>query len=159
MKIKQLVSCFLFVSALGLPQVFAQETTNSSGGKATGTGTVDYSVGQTVYYTSHSETGSVLEGVQQPYEIFAATGIELITINLDLKVFPNPATSILTLKIDNLESELSYQLFGIEGKMLMTAKVKANETQIEMVDLKPSPYFLRVIEKDQIVKSFKIIKN
>jgi len=157
---KRFLSCILFLSAIGLLQVDAQENINSTGGKATGTGgTVTYSVGQTVFNTSSSETGTVMEGVQQPYEIFITTGIELATISLDLKVFPNPTTNILNLIVENEENELSYQLFNIDGKILQSEEINSKETKIELLDLKQSSYFLRVIEKDQIVKTFKIIKN
>lgn len=157
---KRIVSCILFLSLIGLNQIFAQENINSTGGKATGVnGTVTYTVGQTVFNTSSSASGTVLEGVQQPYEIFTITGIELIRINLHLKVFPNPTTNILNLIVENLDKELSYQLFNIDGKMLKYEKIDYKETQIEMWGLEPASYFLRVIERDQIVKSFKIIKN
>jgi len=157
---KKIVSCVLFLSAIGLSQIFAQGNINSTGGKATGTdGTVNFSVGQTVFNTFSSETGTISEGVQQPYEIFITTGIELITINLGLKVFPNPTTNILNLTVENNDNELSYQLFNNDGKMLKYEKIDSKETQIEMLDLLPASYFLRVIENDQIVKSFKIIKN
>jgi len=157
---KRIVSCILFLTVIGLNQIFAQENINSTGGKAAGAnGTVTYSVGQTVFNTSSSATGTVSEGVQQPYEIFITTGIELTRINLHLNVFPNPTTNILNLTVENYENELSYQLFNIDGKMLKYEKIDSKETQIEMLDLLPASYFIRVIEKGQIVKSFKIIKN
>jgi len=157
---KRFISCILFLSAIGLIQGFSQENINSTGGKASGTdGTVSYSVGQIVFNTSSSETGVITEGVQQPYEIFITTGIELKTINLELKVFPNPTTDILNLTIDNGNNELSYQLFNIEGKILKSEKIYSKTSIIDMSNIEPSTYFLRVLEKDQIIKSFKIIKN
>lgn len=157
---KRFLSCMLFLSTIGLFQINAQENINSTGGKATGTnGTVTYSVGQTVFNTSSSESGTILEGVQQPYEIFITTGIEMTTINLELKVFPNPTTNILNLTVEIEENGLSYQIFNISGKILESKKINSRITQIGMLDLKPSTYFLRVLKKDQIIKSFKIIKK
>lgn len=148
------------MSAIGLINIYSQENINSTGGKATGAnGTVSYSVGQTVYNSSSSEQGTVSEGVQQPYEIFVTTGIEWSTINLELEVYPNPTADFLNLKFDQEEYEYSYQLFNVDGKILKSKRINSKVTQIEMLDLEPSTYFLRIIEKDQIVKSFKIIKN
>ena len=79
------VSCLLFLVTIGLNQMFAQENINATGGKATGIkGTVNYSIGQTVFNTFSSDAGSVSEGVQQPYEIFITTGIDITTVNLSL---------------------------------------------------------------------------
>ena len=148
------------MSAFGLIQMYAQESINSAGGKATGTnGIVSYSVGQTVFNTSSSETGAISEGVQQPYEIFITTGIELTTINLELKVFPNPTTDILNLIVDEEKKGMSFQMFNVDGRNFKSDKINSKTTQIEMLNLKPSTYLLRVLEKDQIIKSFKIIKN
>lgn len=157
---KRFVSCILFLSTIGLNQTLAQENINSSGGKAIGIeGTVNYSVGQTVFNTFSSDSVTVSEGVQQPYEIFVTTGIDMTTVNLSLKIYPNPTANVLNLAIDNESNELSFQLFCVDGKILKSEKIKSKETQIEMFGLKPSLYFLHVIEKGQIVKSFKIIKN
>ena len=52
----------------GLTQ--AQESVNSTGGNATGSGgTVSYTIGQVGYTTNTGSNGSVAQGVQQAYEI------------------------------------------------------------------------------------------
>ncbi len=77
----------------------AQESTNASGGDATGTGgTASYSVGQVVYTTNTGSTGSVAQGVQHAYEIFTL-GIKETELNISLTAFPNPTTENLTLQI------------------------------------------------------------
>ena len=48
----------------------AQESVNSTGGNATGSGgTVAYSVGQVVYTANTGSSGNVEQGVQHAYEI------------------------------------------------------------------------------------------
>ncbi len=52
----------------------AQEVIPASGGNATGSGgSVSYSAGQVFYSIITGETGSVAEGVRQPYEISVVT--------------------------------------------------------------------------------------
>ncbi len=49
----------------------SQEAVTATGGEASGSnGTVSYTVGQVGYSVKTGGGGSVLEGVQQPYEIF-----------------------------------------------------------------------------------------
>ena len=101
----------------GLAQ--AQESTNATGGDASGSGgTVAYSVGQVVYTTNTDASGTVNQGVQQPYEIFTV-GIKETELNISLSVFPNPTADNLTLQISDYNNEkLSYQLFDMQGKLL-----------------------------------------
>ena len=65
--------------------------------------------------------GSVIEGVQQPYEISIVTGIQQARdITLFCTVYPNPATDLLTLEVEIADNEnLFYQLYGIKGMLLV----------------------------------------
>lgn len=150
---------------LGLTGLHAQESVNANGGNASGSGgSVSYSVGQVVYTTNSGTTGTVSQGVQQPYEISVITGFEDIKwMNLNCSVYPNPTTDYLTLKIDASASipirNLSYQLFDMNGRLLGSRKLESHETQIVMVNLVPETYLLEIFDQNKIVKSFKIIKR
>jgi len=69
MKIKNLSLVILLF--LELSKLQAQEATTTAGGEASGSGGyASYTVGQVVYTTKTGTNGnSVIEGVQQPYEI------------------------------------------------------------------------------------------
>lgn len=139
----------------------AQESANSSGGDATGSGgTVAYSIGQVVYTTNTGNNGSVAQGVQHAYEIFTV-GINETELNISLIVFPNPTTDNLTLQIQDYNNEkLSYQLFDMQGKWLSNGHIVAQQTQINMNNLPAATYFIHVVnQENKKVKSFKIIKN
>jgi hypothetical protein len=138
----------------------AQESANTSGGDATGSGgTVAYSIGQIVYTTHTGSTGSIAQGVQQPYEISIVAGVEDHQISLNLKAFPNPTTNYLTLTIDNIElSNLSYRLFDIGGKLLETKKITSTTETIQMENLPGATYFLNVMNNNKEIKTFKIVK-
>lgn len=77
--------------------VNAQEYNPASGGNASGGGgSVSYTVGQVAYNSNTGVTGSVSQGIQQPYEILVVTGIEDAPgITLQYSVYPNPAKDIL----------------------------------------------------------------
>jgi hypothetical protein len=69
-------SLLLFLTAfVGLtPFLMAQENVNASGSNASGSGgSASYSVGQVFYQIHSGSNGSVVEGVQQPYEISVIT--------------------------------------------------------------------------------------
>ncbi len=149
---------FLF----GLAGAQAQESANASGGDASGSGgSVSWSIGQVAYQTPKGTTGSITEGVQQPYEIFAVTGIEEAKhISLSVSVFPNPATDYLILTVDEFAlSNLSCQLYDLNGRLLSSRKIKERRTSIAMESLGPATYFIKVVRDNRQIKTFKIIKN
>jgi hypothetical protein len=145
--------------------VLAQEAVTIAGGNASGSGgSASYTVGQIVYTTKTGSSGSVAQGVQQPFEISVVSGInEIPGILLQCSVYPNPTTDLLILKIDASATpgfqSLSYQIYDMNGKLLLSKKLTGNETSISMENLVPATYFLKVIQSDKEVKAFKIIKK
>ncbi len=141
----------------------AQNDIAASGSNASGSGgTVSYSVGQVVFTTNTSITsGSVTQGVQQPFEISVITRIEQTNgITLVCIAYPNPANDFLTLKVENyIPENLSYKLFDANGKLLENKKVTGNVTIISLGNILSSLYFLKVIDNQKEIKIFKIIKN
>ncbi len=162
MTVKKLTSCLLFLLALGLTTLQAQQSVNAAGGNASGSGgSVSYSLGQAFYQTYAGTTGTVAEGVQQPYEIFVVTAIEEANgISLSMAAYPNPTSGILTLTINGIYVlDLSYQLYDMQGKLLENRKISGIRTSIVMSNLLPAAYFVKVIQGNNEVKTFKIIKN
>ena len=149
------------VLLLGLGLTSQAQATTATGGDASGSGgAVAYSVGQIVYTTNTGTTGSVAQGVQQPYEISIVLGIEDNSINLGLSAYPNPTTNYLTLNVGNFElSTLNFQLYDISGKLIERRKIISISETIAMENLPTATYFLKVSNNNNEVKTFKIIKN
>ena len=165
MRHKKLKLSAVLLLGLGLTGLQAQTAVPATGGNASGSGgSVSYSVGQVVYTTTTGTNGTVAQGVQQPYEISVITGLEEAKgINLTVSAYPNPTTDYLKLKVDasttlSIQS-MSYQLYDISGKLLETKKLEADQTSIGMSNLVPATYFVKVIQNNKEVKTFKIIKN
>lgn len=155
------VSLFLALS-IPLSSVTAQEAVLTAGGNATGTGgSSSYSIGQMSYLSHSGTTDYVVEGVQQPYEISTVTAIEEAKdINLTFIAFPNPTSDYLSLEVRNTElTDLHFQMYDISGKLLQSEKITDNQTNINMNHLATSIYFVKIIQKNKEIKSFKIIKN
>lgn len=162
MRHKQLKLIAVLLLGLGLTGLQAQNTVPASGGNASGSGgSSSFTVGQMVYTTNVGTTGSVAQGVQQPFEISIIDGVaEANEIVLSAMVYPNPATDLLTLKMGacNMEN-LSYTLTDINGKLLEFKRIAGNETLVEMKNYVNAIYFLKVIQGEKEIKSFKIVKN
>lgn len=158
MKIKHNIA-FLFL--FGIMAMNAQQATVTSGGNATGAGgTVSYSIGQVADKTQTGTTGTITQGVQQPFEIVTLSGEEFENIQLEAIVFPNPTIANVTLKISNFSLEnVRYLLFDITGKLLKDDRVSTEETIIDMERYPSATYLLKVNSNFNELKTFKIIKN
>jgi hypothetical protein len=158
----KLSALLLFGLALaGLQAQQIHESIPATGGNASGNGgSASYSVGLVFYNTSDGTSGSVSQGVQQPFEISVVTGInETKGITLQCTVYPNPAIDFLTLKVENYTTEaLTYHLCDVNGKLLDSQKMEGNDAIIAMSNLISATYFLKVIQGNKELKTFKIIK-
>ena len=142
--------------------IFSQQSVPATGGNATGSGgTVSYTAGQLVYTTITDVGGASSQGVQQPFEILVETAIEQAQdINLILSVYPNPTANNLTLQIENYDSQnLAFKCFDANGKILESKKITGNEITINMTNLISGIYYLKVLDNQKEIKTFKIIKN
>lgn len=162
MKYRTLIPGAIFLFVTGITGLQAQETIPASGGGAYGNGgSASYTVGQLVYTSITGTENSMAQGVQQPYEISVIIGItEAIADHIECICYPNPVRDYLQLKVSNGSFEnLSYQLYGTNGKVLQNREIRGNETSVSMKDLTPATYILRVTENRKEIKTFKIIKN
>ena len=157
----QLKLTAVFFLVIGLTGLQAQESINTTGGNATGSGgSTSYSIGQMVYNTSIGDDGSVAQGVQQPFEISVLGVDDFEEINLSVMVYPNPTTDYLTLEVKEFDpATLSFQLFDIQGRLLQSQNIINNQTNIIMSTLPSATYFVKVSQENREVKTFKIIKN
>jgi len=156
------LSVILLLLGPGLTGLQAQESTNATGGNASGSGgSASYSVGQVAYQTYTGTSGSVSEGVQQPYEISVVTGLEEAkVINISVSAYPNPTNDYLTLEVKEFElSNLNFQVYDMNGKLLQSEKITGSHTSIIMSNLVPATYFVKVVQGNKEVKTFKVIKN
>jgi hypothetical protein len=160
---KHLAILFLTFSLLGNSiSSQAQNTITTSGGNAIGAGgNITYTIGQFIYTTDNGATGSLAKGVQQPFEISLITAVDAAKdINLTCTVYPNPASDLLNLKIENCDlTNLEYKLIDLKGKVLENKRIVGNETNIHMTAFPPSVYVLKISSDGKEIKTFKIIKN
>jgi hypothetical protein len=56
-------------------------------------------------------------------------------------------------------SNLSYQLYDINGKILQNEQISGNSMNIATSHLAPANYFVKVMQGNKEVKTFKITKN
>ena len=157
---KKKVTVLSLILIANLTNAFSQESFGASGStNSSSSGSVSYTVGQVFYEEQLGSNGKVEQGVQHAYEIYALGITENTNIAFSLGVFPNPTVDNLQLTMDQTKKGMSYQLFDSQGKMLSKQEIVSNTTVIEMSNLVPESYLLKVLEGAEEVQVFKIIKN
>jgi hypothetical protein len=160
------IAVYVSISAASLQ---AQQAIVTAGGNsANNSGSVSYSVGQTVYTYLVGTNGSVYQGVQLPYEISTvmstSTAIkEVVGITLNCIAYPNPVADVLTLAVDDnaffINSRVTLQIIDMSGKILDEQVIADPQTNISMINYTPGLYFLQVEQNNNVIKTFKIIKH
>jgi hypothetical protein len=159
MKMNKLIISILTILT-SMTVAIAQRAIVSNGGNATGSGgSASYSVGQIDYVSA----GLVSAGVQQPVVLIplSVTGIaNSENLSLELAIYPNPSSDFVVLKLGNYTSKLvKYNIMDIYGKIL-TTNTAENDAQIPIGNFSQGQYIISICtQKDQLIKSFKLIKN
>ena len=145
--------------------VAAQSAVVSVGGDAQGNGgSVSYTVGQIAVQTVTNSNGSItiVEGVQQPYEI-QTVGVDAYPqIALDAVVYPNPTDNLAQLRLNGFEipaAGLRAILYDGSGKRLQTIPVTGDLTPFQIGQYATGTYYLEVRDGKRILKTFKVVRS
>ena len=119
---------------------------------------VSYSIGLPFYTANTAEGITVSEGLIQIFVLREKTDINNSTVKIEAKVYPNPATSYLTL---SLSKEGSYKvlLYDNAGILLNEFNVNGIEYNIPMQSYSAGIYYLNVVSENKNIKTFKIVKK
>jgi len=79
---------------------------------------------------------------------------------VEMKIYPNPATEKITLSISNMENLQTgtLQLYTLNGQLLQTRLLSETEVDIFLVGLSKGTYILKV-QVNEHIENWKIIKN
>ena len=141
--------------------IISQEIISSTNGDSSGSGgSSSYTIGQVFFNTIESDYGSLVQGVQQPFEFQTLSTPALLTVQLTAVTYPNPTTDFVLLKIlDTALENLQYTLFDLNGKTIVSKKINSFSTKITMKNFAIGMYLLKLTKNNQPLKTFKIIKK
>jgi hypothetical protein len=137
---------------------FAQQNTLAAGANASSAeGSISYSIGQIDFSNVSSSSGSVNQGVQQPFEFFVSSVLEFGNEN-SFSIFPNPTNEVLNISQSFFSEKIEMRLFDMSGRLVLSDQLNAPQHQIDLRILSQGVYNLTLIENNQILTSFKVIK-
>ncbi len=136
----------------------AQEVVSTGGDYfETNNGSVSFTIGEVVIETIENGQNCLTQGFQQ-------STLNVFTI-MDEKptgkrwiVYPNPTQNVAKLRIPDYEG-LRYQLCTYRGEIIEEGKIESEETLFSFVDSPLAAYLIRVIDNNNYIKVFKVIKQ
>lgn len=148
--------CFFAYNVMGqtvIRQCISSYATSSSNGLVTG-----QTVGQSYSTQSLSHTGTtVLQGFQQP-ETFLVEEIDVESIyDLDVKVYPNPATHRIAFKTLEQSDKWSVNIYDAKGAQLsFESPTTLDEFEVACDTWQKGVYLMK-ISNGKTVKTLKVL--
>jgi hypothetical protein len=140
--------------------ILAQQVVATAGGTLENSnGTMSYTIGEGVAQTLTKGDKTLTQGFHQP-NISVIPISKMKDLDFSITVFPNPASDLVTVKVDKEDvSGIQYLLFDMHGKLLSQKNLEGNETIVYVKQLATGLYFLRVQAGIKELRTFKIIKQ
>jgi len=160
---KKPISFFLFFLIFPLcisAQEISQEIISSSGNYSDGSsGQLSWTLGDLAIETYSSGDVSLTQGFQQPvYEVM--TAFENLEYNFAVQVYPVPSSDFITVEFDEIQNDLEVVLYNLQGEIVLYKKVESETITLDLNNLSPSEYILKIINKENnLLKSCKIVKH
>ena len=139
----------------------SQQVISAAGGSGTGTNVqLSWTVGEPVIETFTGSSAILTQGFHQSKLLVTALD-PMVFPGLILTVFPNPVSSSLQLDVKgDVRTNLSFQIFDINGKLVLNRKLESLPGLINMESYVSGTYLLKVYQEEgEPVKTFKIVKN
>ncbi len=141
--------------------ISAQSALTAAGGDAIGDGgSLSYSLGQVVYTTIQSDAGYVCQGVQQSYEIIPLSTSAEVKNDLFAVLYPNPSSGDVSLSWNRPLGEIfDLRVVSALGREMYQSKLSNQLSQLPLSDLASGVYFVYIYDEDELMQSFKFIKQ
>ena len=134
---------------------------NTSGGDVSGEGgSISYSVGQLCYTSLNTPENTVFQGVQIPISKGKRpkTTISKLAV-IPIKAYPNPTTDYFNINVDNYHEGLRYEFYNLQGKLIATSTIDKQKTRVNLTNIQPAVYMLKIFHKSTPINTLKIIKR
>lgn len=151
---------FIFISLSITLSLSAQQIITAAGdAPKTSTSSLQWTVGQIVTGSETDGTTYLFQGYQQS-TIIVSDIYENDSLDYALKVYPNPVNSLLTIEVGKQgQFVLVAKLFSVSGKEYSHFEIKDHKHIIDLYEFSSGTYILILSENNNIVRTYKIIKQ
>jgi hypothetical protein len=121
------------------------------------------SIGLGAFYSLGTNTtiqgNSVLFVDNLSFDNLITSATESVSVNSSFSLYPNPAFDIITLNIDNNNSDLILNIYNVIGTLVKSELLKQNQRQVNIGDLSNGIYMIEIESKELTGKQKLIIQR
>ena len=141
-------------------QTATPELISSSGASfSNATYQMDWSVGEISTETYSNDDHVLTQGFHQGNYIITEIFDNPLS-DIIISVFPNPTVEFINLKVESKKIEnLLFVITDLSGRVLRSCNLYPETEPIDFSDYAAGTYFMTVSQNNQVIRSFKIIKN
>lgn len=123
-------------------------------------GSFTASIGETIISEMSDNQSVVSNGFQQFYSDLLSQFISPTLSGIAVKIIPNPVMNLLTFRISDEPMEnTTFILSDLNGNQLREGEVSPFQTQLNVSQLPPAIYLLKISRNKELIHTSKIIKN
>lgn len=119
-----------------------------------------YDVGE--YSVDITGTG-ILTAIEGPLNFSvedSTTGIPSISLDFDVRVYPNPSSGLLQVNLPQWENDMRIEVISPQARIVGSEKVISEITNVDLTNLEAGIYMLRIYNADGVaVRIEKIVLN
>lgn len=135
----------------------AQEVVSTQGDSySNSNGSIAFTIGEVAIDTGTYGTNDITQGFHQTTWNFL--GLEDYAPSFNATIYPNPTSEVLIIKTSMFEN-VNYKLYDAQGKLVLEAKISAEQTSIQVSQLAPGAYSLELIFEDGSEDSLSLLKR
>lgn len=136
--------------------VFSQTVVSSSGDSyTTGSGSIDFTVGEVVIYTGTVGTTTFTQGYHQSSWYFS--GIYQHDPEFEVLLFPNPTIDLVNINTKDFEN-VNYTLHDASGRIVFQGQLYTELTTLDFSEFASGTYNITLSRSGENLKTFKLIK-
>jgi len=148
-----------FILILASGQLAAQSALVTSGGDAVSTsGSVSFSIGQISNAQAIASTGSLSEGVQQPFEFFEVTVNEVLR-DIGISLFPNPALTEVLIELPIMQEGIKARFYSSNGSLIEEVNIFSKSTSVNVRNWAASTYYMQLSDSSGNTSTYKLVKH
>ena len=152
----------IILTIMAFSQTASPELVSSAGESFNNTTyQLEWSIGECVTATHIAGDYVLTQGFHQ--EGYIITTVENLATEINISVYPNPTTEFISVDFSNLVASVRpasvITVTDFSGKVLQTNEVTSDIEQINFSNYSVGTYFITISENNQLLKTFKIIKN
>ena len=151
---------FALIPGLTIAQEISRNSVNSAGTEfSSDEKSINWTIGQTAIVTLSSDDAILTQGFQQ--YLYSVTEVPTdFTNDIQISAYPNPTDNFVFIEFSDDEYlGGTIEILDLNGKLIDIKEISNTKTPIELSQYAPSLFLINIKQGNQILKTYKIIRN